>query len=385
MLEPKVDIKRRGVLKTAAVITTTTVAASLGVNEINHEKQLAETETFETEQAVYKTNYERHDQHEKAVAPESIPQNLDALSLEGNLEFHSFDEKRGKAIKSNVLQAKATSILIASYNNDPSSPHQILPPSTLQQLEQNNISVALGDVRYKGLDNSLSVAETRNLRLKIAEKLGISGAALLAVGEIAKQLKIDRRGFLNIAGLATITAASGLYFPEKTREELHNKLMDSMQENSPQQRIWARITTISKDMRPEELNDLFRELIQANKLMTLAENLKDKSKGTKPFIGYNWHLGHRGIEDWLRLGPEITRQTLLLFPDKIWKETLEANNNDPRMLYAIRLIQPPKNFKYQIIDSSTISHTTIDETKIRDEIYEDKILADTLRTRGIFN
>jgi hypothetical protein len=134
---------------------------------------------------------------------------------------------------------------------------------------------------------------------------------------------------------------------------------------------------------PDFLNGLFRELVQANKLQILAQNARLQSLGEKPRIGFNWHYGHRGIEDWLRLGSDVTRKAILAFPDSVLRGVIAANNNDSRCLYATRLIQIPKSLTIVNSDVKQLAATFDPNERFSDQILEDVVLKAELAKRGL--
>lgn len=374
-------INRRKFLAAASTVT----AVALGVHELDHEKNLVEKGMFETPDALWHPIYERHDQHEQVLTPNNIPPQLKALSLEGvSTTFMPSDD--GKMKKYNDLQVSVASLFggdITGHDTTPPSVHSRIPTQTLEYLKQNHILVAFGDTAVDSgdFDSIRQVNAALDLREKIGQQLMQAGVATAAAGQGLKVAKIDRRGLLRLGGLTAAAMGAGKYLPAKYRRELHKKLMDAMKDNDPYVRVWSRLQTISSDLLPEYLNDLLRELLQANKLMTLAKELKSTTQDKKPVIGYNWHLAHRGIEDWLRIGQEITRACILAYPDEVFRQVVAANNDDPRCLYAIRLTQVPQSL--EIIPVGKAQMTKFDPTEVvEDRIVEDGKLAGSLRLRG---
>jgi hypothetical protein len=74
----------------------------------------------------------------------------------------------------------------------------------------------------------------------------------------------------------------------------------------------------------------------------------------------------------------------LAFPDEVLKSVIKANNDDPRSLYAIRVVQVPKSLKIVAADKSGTTITFDDKEVVDDDIYEDAVLAQQLKLRKIY-
>lgn len=381
---PKVTVSRRNILKiTAGAIAAKSLKAIVG-NELSHEQQLSEKGSFETKDAVWYPIYERHDQHDQTLVPKNIPPTLQALSMEGILTDFTFGAD-GKEIEHNSLQSPPDSLLASKqtgYDTTPPSTFLEFPIETLSYLKAKNIPVAFGDVKY---EEDLLTGSQSELALDIQQKIGktfLEAGLLTALGGALKTAKIDRRGLLRLGGAAVATAGASMYLPAHFKPEIQKKVMEAIQNNSPQERLWSRIMSMSTDMTPGDLNGLFRELLQAKKLITLAKSMNAEQPNKKAEIGYSWHLGHRGIEDWLRLGEDVVRACILAYPDEVLKKIVEVNNNDPRVLYAIRLIHIPQSFKILSADDG-VTWTFDEKEPILDRIIGDEKLAESLKQRGI--
>jgi len=384
--QPSRNLSRRDFLKLGVAAS---VFAAVG-GELAHEEHLAETGFFETEVARWHPIYERHDQHEQRLIPKNIPPSLDALSLELIPGVTFSLGQNGETIRNSYLQVSPSSLLtgmITGYDTFPPSENLVIPIETLEYLKYTNSLVAFGDIQYTGdrLDYKWQLESALKVREQIGDIFIKAGLVAIAGGQALRTVKkIDRRGFLRLAGASMATAGAAAYLPAHYKDELHVKMMDAIQANSPQQRLLARLETIGGNLMPEDMNNLFRELTQANKLISLAKRINQGKPGGKAEIGYNWHLGHRGIEDWLRLGEDVVRACILAFPDDVLKQVIEANENDPRALYAIRLIQVPKSLEILQVDRTGVMYRFDDKENIRDNIIEDDKLAKSLKERNIF-
>jgi hypothetical protein len=379
---------RRKILKAVPEIAVATGITAILGNEINHEIGLAETGIFETKEAVWIPLYERHDQHEQVISPKNIPPNIQAISLEGTKSESIYNN--GVESKLSTLQTRTDSMflgIVQGYDTSPPTNTFFIPPETLDYLKKHKIPVAVGDLRYQEAAEFNSpdpVNAAQKTRYEIGEKLLEAGLVTGVIGEWLKSAKTDRRGFLRLLGGGLFGAGAVTAFPPLLRRQIHEKLMESIKNKDPFLRLWARIHTIDSNLMPEFLNDMFRELNQAGKLFTLAANLKSPD-GKKPVIAYNWHYGHRGIEDWLRVGPDFVRSCILTYPDSTLKTIIKSNNNDPRSLYAVRLAQVPESLKLisaNVAKGEMMSTFDPDE-KVDDRILEDHLLALQLHDRGI--
>lgn len=71
---------------------------------------------------------------------------------------------------------------------------------------------------------------------------------------------------------------------------------------------------------------MFRNLVIADKVLLLAENLKD-ALGRKVNIGLNIGASHSGIEDFLRAGPEFCRFLITNMPRDVLQKVIDKSGN----------------------------------------------------------
>lgn len=90
-------------------------------------------------------------------------------------------------------------------------------------------------------------------------------------------------------------------------------------------RIAARLSGISSDFHPEILLVFLRNAMMADKLLTVAEQMKSQT-GKNPKIAFQVHGGHSGIEDFLVAGSDVCRFLVLSYPDSVLKPIVEYNN-----------------------------------------------------------
>lgn len=366
---PKSPERRKFLRKIPPVLAGTisaiaTVLAGRKIrDEVNFEKELYETGWFETNLAKWFAIYEAHHQHEKVLA-RGIPPSLDVISLEvviGNKANFNFRHSI-----TNIINAVGW-----SPNTGPEVTYLLVPPETQKYLNENNILLALGDLipdNPDNNDNNLSEIEMIKIRKVLTnDLLVVLGGLSLMAGTADESNRISRRRFLKLFGLTAFTSGLGGLATPIFQNFAHNKLLEAIEQDNVTKRVWARINTVISNGSPEEIGYLFRELIQANKLMTLAKHLSPKTGSGLPKIGYNWHLGHRGIEDWLRLGQDVTRAMILAFPDAVLRQVYEYNGRDARAFTTIRVFSIPHESSSENIDMMVV----------------DTILAAELVKRGI--
>jgi hypothetical protein len=374
-------LSRRDLFRLGAAAAATT---TLG-NEFAHEESLAERGYFETNDAQWYPIYERHDQHVKRFTPGNIPP-VDAISIELAYGSTTRKGKDGKTEKTSCLGADPLSLLltrVSAMDTGTTVAYPLIPTETLEHLKKNEIPVAFGDVAYT--DNIHFFHQNLESALKVRTLIGIAFVefGLLKVEELMKTAKISRRRLFRLLGASLTTMGATALLPNASGIVMSRmmKAMDPSRPNSPEERIWARFKTITNDLFWENFNGLLRELLQAKKLITLAKEI-NRNKPEKAKIAYNWQLAHRGIEDWLRLGEDVIRACILTFPDDVLKQVIKANGNDPRVLYAMRLIQVPKSLKIEQKEGVRVAH--IGDEEIRDTIIEDRVLAKMLEKRNVF-
>jgi hypothetical protein len=103
---------------------------------------------------------------------------------------------------------------------------------------------------------------------------------------------------------------------------------------------------------PENVTVFFRNLVIAERLFFLAEQFHSTTQ-QKARIAFQVGGGHAGIEDFLRVGPEVVRHLLLSYPQE-WLDYVVKCNDDISTFCSVRLItcgQNPDSSVY--LDSDT--------------------------------
>jgi hypothetical protein len=372
-------LSRRQVVGLGAAAAVTAVLGG----ELGHEESLAKRGYFETNLARWYPIYERHDEHGERFVPDNIPPKLDALSVELKVNPITQQGQNEQVEKISYLKIDPLRLILTKVKGKdtfPPSEYLLIPIETLKYLQDIGIPVAFGDITYTQDQSQWSLESALKVRALIGA-IFMEFGLLLTNEDVLRKAKINRRGFSQLVGASLATVGTAAFLPVVSKTPVHSNMMNAIQTDSPQQRIWARLNTIVNYLVPEQLNDLFRELIQANKLMALAKKINQDKPGEKAKIGYNWHLGHRGIEDWLRLGEDVTRACILAFPDSVLEQVVKANGDDERVLYAMRLIKVPQSLKILQIDEKNVAYNLDEKEKVKDIIVEDHELADSLKER----
>lgn len=107
-------------------------------------------------------------------------------------------------------------------------------------------------------------------------------------------------------------------------------------------RIIDRINGLQSNTHPEQLVVFFRNLIMADKMLTVADDFKQKT-GRKAQIAFNVEYGHNGVQDFLRVGPDICRWLISRYPKKVLRDIGDLNGGN-ESLWTARLFKFPKDF-----------------------------------------
>ncbi len=342
---------RRTFLKSLAALPLLGAAGKVTA----YEKEIQETGRFESGDGIFHPVYERHDERETKT-PTKIPPDFDALSIEGIFTY-------------NFLTLDPQKILFSyerGQDTEEKPRTRTVPREVLDILGKDpNKLIAFGDVAY-----SQNVAfELATDIIKSAILYGVLQKAFRGVSNKSPQgEKMNRREFFTkTAKTLTIIAASSLPLMNNvTPDLLQPILMDAIKNDLPEARVLAKLESTSYKLDPGNLNNVFRELVQANKLLEMATYLKGHIH-RKPIVAFNWHWAHIGIEDWLKLDRQTLRNCIMAFPDPVLKGIIEANDDDPKKLTTIRALR--------LLDKPTLN--------IGEQFIEDRVLYQMLVNRGL--
>lgn len=175
----------------------------------------------------------------------------------------------------------------------------------------------------------------------------------LSCGLLASTLipALSRRNFLQAAGfLSFFWGGSAL-----TKTLLDYTAPGVGKEQDGIKRTWARIMGASMNLHPEDPVGFFRSALMALKLMTVASEID------RPIIAFQTEGSHSNIEDFLQLGPELTRQIILDHDRDFLSEMVNYNGGIEKFCTS-RLLKLPTNFK---ADSGRVSNDIINHISER--------------------
>lgn len=201
----------------------------------------------------------------------------------------------------------------------------------LSILARQHTEIMLGDIDL-GL-KYLLVGEA----IPIAELFG--GVALYRyLNKKASSMEANtRRRFLKTA------AQISLIWPYTTL--LHApSLAVSFQDNMAFRRITARLNALHYHAHPEDYVVFLRSLLWADKLLTSADEFKDRT-GRKAKIGFNVGSSHADIEDFLHLGRDFCRNLILAHPSFLLSELVDINSGVSNFASA-RLLRLPEDLDH---------------------------------------
>jgi len=322
---------RRKFLKTAVKVAVAGVGtAALGgivANEVINKDE----GSIVTESGTFFPLYELHS---KGIKVESIPNNLDVF----------FGE----------LPTRKTFLL---------APQDILlniESKNLAFLSQKKTEIMFGDVdlpwNEKDLDRLIIVGE-----VLVGAGMGVTASDMDHVlGKVYSEADISRRKFLKVVllagaawGLAKIPLMAGLFL-----EPYNKNVID---------RIFNRLMAIDSHMHPELSVDFFRNIVMADKLLTVSEDI-GKRTGKKARIAFNVGAAHSGIEDFLQAGHDFCRSLILAYPKLYLRSAVDLNNGIKDFCSA-RLLKLPENLTEGDVGSGEkLSLTT--ERRVVDEKLE---------------
>lgn len=190
------------------------------------------------------------------------------------------------------------------------------PIYTITRLSEDFIGIGIGLALLRdSLKKKKNVVENHNAtRRKFLKGAAAAGAFWLVEPSIYALL----RGWPRVGTVAT------------ERENALSRIIDKAH-------------GISTKTHPEEIdNGFFRDLIMADKMLTVAEEFERRT-GRKAKMGFNVEYGHNGIEDFLRVGHDVCRWIIERYPTKVLKFIANINGGN-ESLWTARLFKLPKDF-----------------------------------------
>lgn len=315
-------LSRRDFIKKTAIIGAGTMMVASGLGVARKEIGVLE-KGVETDSGVFFPLYEHH---EIGITPEKIPPDMDVLFREAYSSRMFQGSPKYRLLQEGSSYIKNTKI-------------RIFTDEILKKIAFINALIMLGDV---------------NPSLGDWTRVGIAGGEFVGgLAIIAKLLKdqfkskkttsnsgsyLTRRKFIKAAaglGAAWLMTPGGYFLSRgglewnKNRDEALDRIMD-------------RLYGIQSSLHPEDSLMFFRNLMMADKMLTVAEDVQ-KRTGRKTKMGFQVEYGHNGIEDFLKMGHGFCKAFVLSYPNHILDGIIKANNGIEDFASA-RLFKFPADF-----------------------------------------
>jgi len=319
----RIKFSRREFFKKATKVAAASGAAVFALSVVGNEIVKGKDGLIKTREGIYYPIYEAHN---IGISPKDIPQNIDALFLEG------FSEG-------------------------------VIREETLDRIAKRQIPLVFGDVgRDVGGLPSYSI---------IAAEAGIGALAFLADQFLLKRRdkreenKEEVHGFKRRELIKLGLKAASLYLslPLLSKSTVTSVLLQNKDSIPNSITRTVRLHGIVSDIHPEDTIIFLRNAIMANNLLNTGDYLKEKL-GRRPKIAYLVGGSHSGIEDFLQAGKSVCRDVILAYPARYLRSIVE-NAGDIDYLCSSRLIKLNPQDRYE----------TVESTKILDNNLKQKLLA----------
>lgn len=269
-----------------------------------------------------------YDMHIETISPERIPIGIDVL-------FRELATPLGEVI------INPRKHLFTRWEGDNTVP-RLFPEAVLAEVSRRNIPLMLGDIdenvlKSFFLTNAATiptvVASAEGLFLLRNKKKKEKLEGTLPTKRTRRRRQILETGLLASLAWSLSPASSGILAG----------LFDGVVKNNAARTALLRFRNMVEHAHPEELTVFFRNLIMADKLLTVAQTLQDQT-GNKPHIGFWVGLGHTGIEELLQAGADFCRTLIAAYPNFILRDLVKRNGGaeifSSSMLYTL-----PKDLK----------------------------------------
>lgn len=316
---PKPNPSRRDVLKKVGIGAATVSLVGAGVREVMIGK-----EGLSTTNGIFFPLYERHD---IGLDPKKIPSELDFLFKEG-------------------MSNKA------HYDADPSLFFGTLKQDLVEALDEKNIKLIVGDtdlILGRSRDASEDMADLHLKEFTGGMLIGLSGYLYNHIKNVVDEVKgrepskkeVSRRKFIKRGTLAAAAWATAPFSADYASALSLMRGFDPNQMNAVQ-RILVRLNGLVGNVHPEEHIGFFRNLIMADKMLTVAEAYH-KRNNVRPNIGFNLGAAHAGIEDMLVVGHDFVRNMILMYPEDFLRNIVEINGSTENFSTARVMSAPVKS------------------------------------------
>lgn len=308
-------ISRRKLFKLGLGVTAAGAVSLAGFNEVKKYRN-----GVETENGIFYPLYEHHD---IGIDPAEIPENLD-------LYFKEFPY---------IVNIDNFWVLTLQTGN-----RRLFDEGVLEKLARQNTEIMFGDILTADNESVLGVEFVA----------GIAAIIYSLTPSIPSQDKISRRNLLKKGA-----GGFGVWALAPFVSGLSDLFATGM--NVPGKRLIQRADGAVSHLHPEDNVVFFRNLMMADKLLTVSEKLSSE-KDRKVKIAFNVGAGHSGIEDFLQMGPRAVRHIILNYPNFFLNEVADLNGGVADLCTS-RLIKLAPDFGYEEAYSFPIEYKDItDET-----------------------
>lgn len=272
--------------------------------------------------------------------------------------FMPIYEHHGVGIKPEAIRPSMDIVFREIVFNDPSEP----PEELLLKRGEGNDGLVTMDVFPKPI---LSRLAKQNSEIMIGDvfpdlntfKKYLYGEMLTGVPALVYGLHRTSKRRQVLKNLGVGYGAWSISVPIT-----HNAAYHINKHQATPDRLSARIAGLTTHLHPELDLHLFRNLVMSLKLITAAQEYKERNN-RKPEIGFWVNSTHSSIEDMLRLGPDTLRKLILLHPKFFLKAAVERNGG-VELFTSSRLFRLPENLppdfgKNEL--AATTTRTLLDE------------------------
>lgn len=349
------SISRRDFLKLSGALGAAAITASVEL--------AAGKEDIHTPYGNFHFLYERHD---VGINSEDVP-------VSTNIFY------REVALGKDLFRQSATEIFLSTYagQETPITSMQempFLPQDIVVKLAQNRIEIMIGDVDLRKVDYLASrvirAAEFGAGYFTLLKTLSSKSAQSAQKIETSKSVKtikgenLRRKVLKTAATLGAVWAMSpGISFALKM-------FGTGTPEQTAFKRVASRLEGIQSHFHPELASNFFRDAMIADKLLATGEEY-ERTHGTKANFAVLLEGGHSGVEDLIRLGPDVTRAIILSWPTDILEDIIR-NNNDVEDFSSGRIFNLPENITPQDVLSGS-KWSAVTERRVTDHVLVKKL------------
>lgn len=347
---------RRSILKGAAVVT-----AATGMLVAKRELDITE-QGLETKNAIFFPLYERHD---IGIREEHLPAHLDYFFREVKLRKEEFEMPAREILALDPGYTPEEKNLSQLQNADRG---KLFNKSVLESLAKGKVRVVIGDTaipfeEYIKLLNRLE--ERREIQQDLGLALETSGLLMTMRNFLGSETaqRVTRR---SVVAIGSVITGISLRYPFLAFR------IQNPAERTAFARIGNRLKGLASHTVQEDHVVFFRNLVMANKLLTLAQSQKKKEGKLK--IAFNVGAAHAGIEDFLTLGHDFTRWLINQYPTSFLEEFVNVNGSIENFTSLRIFTLPPDLKKEQLTDPD-------ENIEILEERMYDESLLKTLKER----